>query len=86
MNKVWKDSEKQFVRENCARMTDDVLSKKLTDITGRKISIHSIRKLRQSMGLRKKPGRGVCGLVETKVIPPSMGLLPQPTERVTDAS
>jgi hypothetical protein len=69
MNKVWKDSEKQFVRDNCARMTDKVLSEKLTDITGRNVTIHSIRKLRQSLGLRKKPGRGVCGLVEEKLIP-----------------
>jgi hypothetical protein len=69
MNKVWKESEKQFVRDNCARMTDQVLSEKLTDITGRRVTIHSIRKLRQSLGLRKKPGRGVCGLVEATDAP-----------------
>lgn len=79
MNKVWKDSEKQFVRENCSRMTDQVLKDKLTEITGRSISIHSIRKLRQSLGLKKRPGRGVCGLVDKKVIPPMLATLPKPT-------
>lgn len=79
MNKVWKESEKQFVRENCARMTDEMLSKKLTEITGRKISIHSIRKLRQNMGLKKKPGRGVCGLVEKEVEVPRPSTLVLPT-------
>jgi len=78
MNKVWKESEKQFVAENCGRMTDKILSQKLTDITGRKVSIHSVRKLRQSLGLKKKPGRGVCGLVEKEPeIPASPAMMPK---------
>lgn len=67
MYKLWNESEKQFIRDNCARMTDEVLSSKLTDITGRRITINAIRKLRQILGLKKKRGRGVCELVDDVV-------------------
>lgn len=80
MNKVWKESEKEFVRANCERWTDQVVAEKLSDITGRRVSLHSVRKLRQSLGLKKKPGRGVCGLVEAPIVPPrpaSMVLRPE---------
>ena len=64
MNKVWNEEEKQFIRNNSALMTDKVLSIKLSQVTGRRVSLQSVRKQRQKMGISKQPGRGVCALVE----------------------
>ena len=64
MNKVWNEEEKQFIRNNSAFMTDKVLSIKLSQVTGRRVSLQSVRKQRQKMGISKQPGRGVCALVE----------------------
>tara|TARA_Y100000361_G_scaffold47680_1_gene41302 strand:+ start:171 stop:398 length:228 start_codon:yes stop_codon:yes gene_type:complete len=64
MNKVWTDEEKEFIRNNSGLMTDKVLAIKLSQITGRRISLQSVRKQRQKMGINKQPGRGICALVE----------------------
>ncbi len=63
MNKVWMESEKQYIRDNANKKKDVELSKELTKMTGRVVSLQAVRKQRQKMGLGKKPGRGVCGLV-----------------------
>ena len=62
MNKVWSEMEKQFIRENAAVLSDAVGAAKLSLIVSRDITVHSYRKQRQGMGLRKKPGRGICSL------------------------
>ena len=66
MNKVWKKDEKDFIRNNAGIMTDKILAIKLTQITGRNVTLQAVRKQRQAMGISKKPGRGVCGIVEPK--------------------
>ena len=43
-------------------MKDIDLARQLSQVTGRKISLQSVRKQRQKMGIEKQPGRGVCGL------------------------
>lgn len=63
MNKKWKESEKQFVRTNCSTMKDKEVAEKLTVLAGRVVTIHAIRKLRQSLGIKKCRGRGVCKIV-----------------------
>lgn len=63
MNKKWKESEKQYVRDNCQVMKDREIAVRLTELAGRVVSIHAVRKLRQAMNLKKKPGRGVCEIV-----------------------
>ena len=68
MNKVWTNEEKDFIRNNAGMMTDKVLSIKLSQITGRRVSLQSVRKQRQKMGISKQPGRGVCALVEENEI------------------
>ena len=60
MNKIWTESEKTFIRENAAIMTDSVVAKQLEGITGRKVSVQAVRKQRSLMQIRKKPGRGIC--------------------------
>lgn len=64
MNKVWLESEKQFIRDNSDTMKDIEIAKELTRIIKRNVTLNAVRKQRQNMGLNKKPGRGICGLVK----------------------
>ena len=64
MNKVWNDAEKDYIRTHAASMKDRELAKKLTEMTGRHVTIQAVRKQRQKMGLVKAQGRGVCSLKE----------------------
>ena len=66
MNKVWKKDEKDFIRNNAGIMTDKILAITLTQITGRNVTLQAVRKQRQATGISKKPGRGICGIVEPK--------------------
>ena len=68
MNKVWRQSEKDFVRINANKITDEVGAGNLSKITGRKITVHAYRKQRQLMGLKKSPGRGICQLRSEKEV------------------
>jgi hypothetical protein len=62
MNKVWTEYEKEFIRVNADRFTDEQLAKQLQRVCGRKVTLYSIRKVRQSLGIKKKPGRGICSI------------------------
>ena len=53
MNKVWKKDEKYFIRNNAGIMTDKILAIKLTQITGRNVTLQAVRKQRQAMGISK---------------------------------
>ena len=66
MNKVWNDSELEFIRSNAPTMTDNVLSVKLSQITGRRVTLQAVRKQRQKMGIAKQPGRGICAVVKNE--------------------
>lgn len=62
MNIVWKEFEKQFIRDNAGVLSDEMGAAKLSQISNRDISVYAYRKQRQIMGLKKKPGRGKCEL------------------------
>lgn len=64
MNKVWLESERQYIRDNSNEKKDVEIAKELTRMTGRNVSLQAVRKQRQKMGLNKMPGRGICGLVK----------------------
>lgn len=64
MNVKWSDNEKAFVRENAHCMKDQEISKILTEQSGREVSLQAVRKMRQKLGVKKKCGRGICGLSE----------------------
>ena len=64
MNKVWAKEEKEFIRNNASMMTDKTLAVKLSQITGRNVTLQAVRKQRQKMGISKQPGRGICAVVE----------------------
>lgn len=63
MNKVWKDHERQFIKDNAGKMKDKEIAIKLTQISGRTITIQAVRKQRQKMGITKERGRGICKVV-----------------------
>ncbi len=63
MNKVWTAIEEQFIRDNAATMKDKDGAAELSARVGRRISVGSWRKKRLELGIRKKCGRGVCGVV-----------------------
>ena len=62
MNKTWTETEKQYIRENAGVLKDCKVADMLTQMTGRKISIQSVRKQRQKLGIYKVSGRGFCQL------------------------
>jgi hypothetical protein len=61
-NNVWNEMEREFVEKNAGLITDKEGAKQLSSMTGRNITVHSYRKQRQKLGLKKNPGRGVCSL------------------------
>lgn len=68
MNILWSDGEREYVRANAGVLTDGQMAANLTRITGRAISEQSARKQRQKLGILKRPGRGVCRLVEDQPV------------------
>lgn len=62
MNKKWTEYEKEFIRVNADRLKDEELLEKIRTVSGRPITLHALRKVRQSMGVKKKPGRGICAI------------------------
>ena len=68
MNKVWTDYEKEFIRVNASTMKDEELAERLQQVSGRKVTLHSLRKVRQSLGIKKKPGRGICSIANKHIM------------------
>jgi hypothetical protein len=58
----WDQHEKAYVMANAGVLTDEQIAYNLTQITGRYVSKVAVTRQRQSMGLVKKRGRGVCRL------------------------
>jgi len=77
MHNVWNDFERQFVFDHVEKLSDEEGARKLSEITGRRISVHSYRKQRHKLGIKKKPGRGVCKVSRTITLEASVayGLL-----------
>ena len=65
MNIKWTTEDKQFVRENASKVKDKDLAIELSIRNQRIVSLDSIRKLRQRLGIIKKRGRGRCELEES---------------------
>lgn len=62
MNIKWTEREKEYIRDNAATVKDKDLAANLTEMSGRKITLDAVRKIRQKLGIIKKSGRGICGL------------------------
>jgi hypothetical protein len=66
MNIKWTDEDRQFIKDNAAFMKDIDIADELTEKTGRKVTLDAVRKVRQKLGIKKKRGRGVCGIAAEK--------------------
>ncbi len=64
MHKVWTIDEELFIKENAGVLKDVEIARQLTQKSGRSVSLQAVRKKRQSLGIPKKPGRGICQLVD----------------------
>ena len=64
MNEIWSEAEKQFIRDSAEHITDEQGSTQLSQVCGRIVTIDSWRKQRQKLGIKKKPGRGICQIVQ----------------------
>lgn len=67
MNEVWTETEKNFIKDTANRLTDEAGAIELSKVAGRTITVDAWRKQRQKLGIKKKPGRGVCVVVENGV-------------------
>ena len=67
MNVKWSENEKNFIRDNAHRMKDQEIADALTEQSGRQVTLQAVRKMRQKLGVRKKAGRGICGLAEREI-------------------
>jgi len=64
MNVKWTEADKAFVKENAHSLKDQEIANALSERTGRKVSLEAVRKMRQKLGIKKKCGRGICGLID----------------------
>lgn len=68
MNKIWNQEEKDFIRNHAGTMKDKEIAAKLSQMTGRAVSLQSVRKQRQKIGITKNPGRGKCEVMQEKEV------------------
>lgn len=66
MNKVWTESDKNFVKTNAKKLTDKEMAVKLSEMTGRNVTKEAARKLRQRLGIQKENGRGICRVKKSR--------------------
>lgn len=65
MNKVWGETEKKWIAEKASELKDSELALQLSGILNRKVTVQSVRKQRQKLGITKARGRGVCKVVSS---------------------
>jgi hypothetical protein len=65
MNIKWTEKERQFVIDNAATMKDKDLAEKISQMADRTVTLDAVRKVRQKLGIKKKRGRGICGIRQT---------------------
>tara|TARA_R110000744_G_scaffold138442_1_gene249264 strand:+ start:2289 stop:2495 length:207 start_codon:yes stop_codon:yes gene_type:complete len=65
MNIKWTEKERQFIIDNAATMKDKDLAEKISQIADRTVTLDAVRKVRQKLGIKKKRGRGICGIRQT---------------------
>ena len=65
MNIKWTEKERQFIIDNAATMKDKDLAEKISQLAGRVVTLDAVRKVRQKLGIKKKRGRGICGIRQT---------------------
>jgi hypothetical protein len=64
MRFVWSEAEIDFIKANAAIMKDTDIALTLTRLTGRNVTLYAVRHIRQSLGIKKRMGRGVCEVMK----------------------
>lgn len=62
LNKKWTNAEKEYIKANAHRLYDRELASRLSEMSGRRVTLDSVRKVRQKLGVKKSRGRGLCNL------------------------
>lgn len=69
-NHAWDDESKEFVRKHANTLTDVQGAKLLSEKLNKVVSVSSYRKVRQDLGVKKSPGRGVSKVVTVVAVAP----------------
>ncbi len=56
----WTPEVVEFIKENAATLKDKELAEKVSELVGKPVSLQSVRKQRQKVGIVKAAGRGKC--------------------------
>jgi len=67
MNKKWTLDEEEYLRDNVNMFTDEQIAIELTKLGRRNVTMLSVRKKRQKLGLKKAQGRGYCKLLQNTI-------------------
>lgn len=59
---TWKNSELQLIKDKAGTLKDKELAQELSTLLGKTVSVQSVRKQRQKLGLVKQSGRGKCAI------------------------
>jgi hypothetical protein len=59
----WTPEVVQFIKDNAATLKDKELAEKVSELLGKPVSMQSVRKQRQKVGVVKAAGRGKCSVV-----------------------
>jgi hypothetical protein len=69
MNQVWTKAERDYVLNNACRMRDADIAAALSRLTGRLVTLHAVRHIRQRGGTSKRMGRGICEVTRQQASP-----------------
>jgi len=76
--RIWTDEQLDLIRKYAGSLKDKELASKLQTLyPDRKISIQSVRKQRQKLGVLKAAGRGVCEVVGPDIPPTPKPVVPE---------
>lgn len=59
---TWTEAELQLIRDKAAVLKDKDLAQVISTLIGKPVSVQSVRKQRQKLGLAKQSGRGKCAI------------------------
>lgn len=77
----WTPEVVEFIKENAATLKDKELAEKVSELVGKPVSLQSVRKQRQKVGIVKAAGRGKCEVAKVTL---SADLLEYLDEVATD--
>jgi len=64
---VYGEKERDFIVSNAATLKDKELAEQLSALMGKPVSVQSVRKQRQKLGVMKASGRGKCSIKKVAV-------------------